>query len=213
MKISLINGSQKPGGSNSGVLLGELNSLLSERNDVTTFASRGKSFSGEEYDRIIGSDVIVLGFPLYVDSIPSNTLKILIELEGLLKEADHQNIAFYAIINNGFFEGEQTRVAFEITRNFCERAGVIFGGGIGEGAGEMLGSVKKDSVRERLFKKLWVALKSLAEKIEQKAPFEIRYLSPSFPKFLWRFMAKHTFWNKLARKNNLNKKDILRKLS
>jgi hypothetical protein len=35
---------------------------------------------------------------------------------------------------------------------------------------------------------------------------------PCFPRFLWKFMAMHTFWHPLAYKNRLTKKDIARKI-
>jgi hypothetical protein len=62
------------------------------------------------------------------------------------------------------------------------------------------------------FNNLARSLKLLVEKINLKEVFEIKYLSPYFPRFLWKFMAIHTFWHPLAQKNKLKKKDILKKL-
>jgi len=44
-------------------------------------------------------------------------------------------------------------------------------------------------------------------KMELKEPFEIVYLSPYFPKFLWKFMATR-YWNNAAQKNGLKKKNL-----
>jgi multimeric flavodoxin WrbA len=164
------------------------------------------------YKEIGASEVIVLGFPLYVDSIPSTMLKMLIALEEHIKKEDVQDIMVYTIINNGFYEGRQTHIAFEIIQNWCERAGVQFCGGIGQGAGEMIGATKNTPINKGPFNNLGRELTLLAKTIELKEPFGIKYLSPYFPRFLWRFMAKHTFWNSLAYKNKLKKKDILKRI-
>jgi multimeric flavodoxin WrbA len=213
MKLRFINGSPKPINSSSGLILQELLNALVEKRDVKEYSLGTDKFIPMIFDEICDGDAIVFAFPLYVDSIPSNALKMLIGLEESLKARKTKNIYAYAIINNGFYEGEQTRTAFEIMGNFCERAGLIFGGGIGMGAGETFRVVRGKPIGEKMFKDFGREIKLLAEKIEAKEIFGIKYLSPSIPRFLWRFMAKRFFWNSLARANKLSKKDILRKLS
>ena len=212
MKISIINGSQKTGESNTGILLNELNSLFEKGNAINHYLLGTKQFAPETYNEIASSDVIIIGFPLYTDSIPSNTLKMLIELENYLNKKPQRETVVYTIINNGFYEGKQTHIAFEIMENWCRRSGVIFGGGIGQGAGEMIGATKNIPLCKGPFRNLGRELKSLVKKIELKEFFGITYLSPYFPKFLWRFMAVHTFWHPLAHKNKLTKKDIVNKI-
>ncbi|MDR1251988.1 MAG: NAD(P)H-dependent oxidoreductase [Treponema sp.] len=211
MKITIINGSQKPGESNTGIILNELNKLIQNGNDINNYALGVKQFSDEIYNTISMSDVIIFGFPLYTDSIPSNMLKMLIELEDFLKKTAAKETIVYTIINNGFYEGKQTFIAFEIMQNWCERSGVQFGGGIGQGAGEMIGATKNTPINKGPFNNLGRAVKSLAEKIETKELFGIKYLSPCFPRFLWRMMAHYAFWLPLAYKNNLKKSDITKK--
>jgi multimeric flavodoxin WrbA len=86
MKISIINGSQKTGQSNSGIILDWLNKRIKNDHEVKNYKLRMKLFTEEIYSEIISGDVIVLAFPLYRNSIPANTLKMLIELEKILKE-------------------------------------------------------------------------------------------------------------------------------
>jgi hypothetical protein len=156
---------------------------------------------------IITSDIVILVFPLFVHSIPSNTLKMLIELENIIKEEKVKNFIMYAIINNGFYEGSQNNIAFEIINNWCKKTGIKFGGGIGQGAGEMIGRTKHLLPKRNLFKKLTEELNITAKKIESKETFDIKYINSNFPRFLWKFMAvRH--WNNSAKKNGLNKKDI-----
>jgi len=211
MKIVMINGSQKRGESNSGLILERLNDLINGKHDVKTYNSGLNQFTNEVFEEIISGDVIVLAFPLFIFSIPSNTLKMLIELENKIKQKQDKKLIIYALINCGFYEGKQNSTAFEIIKNWCERSGVIFGGGIGQGAGEMLGQLKKIPLNKSPFANLWQALVTMINKMELKEPFGITYLNPYFPRFLWRIMATR-YWNVLASKNGLKKEDIKRKL-
>jgi len=211
MKISMINGSQKTGGSNSGVILERLNDLIKEKHEVKIYDSGSKLFTNEIFEEIISGEMIVLAFPLYIYSIPSNTLRILIELENIVKLKQIRNLVIYTIINCGFYEGKQNYTAFEIIKNWCGHSGVIFGGGIGQGAGEMLGLLKNIPLNKSPFANLGKTLEKMTEQMEKKKPFEITYLNPNFPRFLWRIMATRN-WNALAKKNGLKKKDIVKRL-
>jgi len=211
MKISMINGSQKKGESNSGIILERLYDIIKEKHEVKFYYSGLKQFTNEIFEEIISGDVIVLAFPLFVYSIPSNTLKMLIELEDIIKRKQEKKLIVYALINCGFYEGKQNSTAFEIIKNWCEHSGVIFGGGIGQGAGEMLGLLKNIPVDKGPFANLGRTLEAMVKKMELKEPFEITYLSPYFPRFLWRILATH-HWNALAHKNGLNKKEIKKRL-
>jgi multimeric flavodoxin WrbA len=184
MQSSIINGSQKPGESNTGIILKELGGPINGNHMIINHVPGSKKFSPEIYRGIAASDVILLGFSLYIDSVPSNMLKTLAVLEEYIKKAPSQGIAAYAIINNGFYEGRQTRTAFEIVQNWCDRAGPRCGGGIGQGAGEMLGAVKNIPMSKGPFSKLGRELALLARTIESKKSFGIKYLSPYFPRFL-----------------------------
>jgi multimeric flavodoxin WrbA len=212
MRISIINGSQKPKESNTGIILNELNNHIKTGHEIIDYVLGSKQFLPEIYKEITASDVIVLAFPLYIDSVPSNVLKMLIELEGCMQGKDVKDIVMYVIINNGFYEGKQTHIAFEIIQNWCEHTGVQFGGGIGQGAGEMIAATKNTPINKGPFNNLGRELISLADKIETRETFGLKYLSPYFPRFLYLFMAKHTFWHSMAYKNKLKKKDITKRI-
>jgi len=211
MKISMINGSQKTGESNSAIILNWLNDLVKDKHEVAVYTSGVKHFSDETFKKIISADVIVLAFPLFVFTLPSQTFKMLIELERIIKQEKKNDLVMYTIINNGFYEGKQNDVAFEVIKHWCEHSGVKFCGGIGQGAGEMIGYTKQLPISKSPFNNLGRALQVMAEKMESKQAFEVMYLSPYFPKFLWKIMAvRH--WDDKAKKNGLKKKDIMRKL-
>jgi len=211
MKINLINGSQKTGESNSGIILDNLNELIKNKHEVKMHISGTKLFSEEVFEEIISGEAIVLAFSLFGDSIPSHTLKMLIELENTIKQEKVDNLIMYTVVNNGFYEGKQNHIAIEMIKNWCERSGVKFGGGIGQGAGEMVGHTKQYPINKGPFNNLGRALQKMAENIEQKKSMEIMYLSPYFPRFLWKFMATR-YWHSVAKKNGISKKDIRKKL-
>jgi hypothetical protein len=211
MKFSIINGSQKIGESNTGIILEELSVLLKDKHDVKIYSSGIKHFTNETLKEIISCDVIVLGFPLFVDSVPSHTLKMLMELEKTIKQEQAQELIMYTIANNGFYEGKQNHIALEIIKNWCEHSGVKFGGGIGQGAGEMIGQTRQYPLNKGPLNNLGRALQAMTIKMELKEQFEIIYLSPYFPKFLWKYSAVQ-YWHSLAKKNGLKKKEIIKKL-
>lgn len=208
MKISIINGSQKSGQSNSGLILEWLNKLIKNDHEIKNYKLKMKLFTEDIYSEIISGEVIVLAFPLYRNSIPANTLQMLIELEKILKEKRTKDIIVYTIINLGFYEAKQAHIAFENIKHWCERSEVKFGGGIGQGAGEMLGAMRKIPLNIGLYNNLWRALKLMTAKISSKESFDIIYLSPYCPKFLWRIMG-HIMWNMLAKKSGLKKKELM----
>jgi multimeric flavodoxin WrbA len=212
MKIIIINGSQKIGESNTGIILDELNALFKTGHEIISYKLGIKQLSSDEFKNVVSADIIIVCFPLFNDSIPSNSLKTLIELESHFINEKMKNIIVYSIINNGFYEGKQTHIAFEVIQNWCEHCGIKFGGGIGQGAGEMIGATKNIPINSGPFKNLGHSLELLVKKIESQEAFGIKYLSPYFPRFLWELMSKYTFWHPLAYKNKLNKKDIIKKI-
>ena len=211
MKISFINGSQKTGESNSGLILDRINSLINGKHEVEIYNSGINLFTDEAFKKIVSGDVIILAFPLFVSAVPSHTLKMLIELEKTVKRENANNLIMYTIINCGFYEGRQNNVAFKIIENWCGRSGVKFGGGIGQGGGEMLGKIKRRPLNKGPFNNLERALHGMLEKIELKQPLETIYLNPNFPRFLFKILGTR-YWNNVARKNGLKKKDIKRRI-
>jgi len=212
MKINIINGSLKSGESNSGIILENLRKHIKNGHEIRNFKLSVKLFAKEIYNEIVSGDVIVLAFPLYGHSIPANALEMLIEFEKIVKEKTTNKIIVYTIINNGFYEGKQTHIAFEIIQNWCTRCGIQFGGGIGQGAGEMIMGTKGIPLHTGPFNNLHRAIKLMAEKIELQESFDIVYLSPYFPRFLWKLLAIYTTWHPRAYKNGLKKEDIRTRL-
>jgi len=110
----------------------------------------------------------------------------------------------YAIVNNGFYEGRQNVTALDMMRNFCDRAGLAWGQGVGVGAGGMAGAAP---VGHGPMKNLGSALDLLAENILGNNSAEDYIFEPNFPRFLYKASA-HVGWKMQARKNGL-KADML----
>jgi multimeric flavodoxin WrbA len=211
MKIALINASPKANQSNTGILLNMLARHLSTANGIHRYRLGRRSFSAEKLREIATNDAIILGFPLYVDALPARLVAMLVSLEKCLRTTYRSDIFIYAVINNGFYEGQQAELAFRIVQNWCERANVRFGGGIGQGGGEVFGVVSQTPLRAVFFGKTNRALAALARNVQERTSAGIRYLTPAFPRFLFGFFAKYFFWHPRARKNNVREQALLKR--
>ena len=83
---------------------------------------------------VAGSDLVILSFPLYVDSLPAPLLRALELIAGWRAEAGDRALpaggstgdgepALVAICQSGFPEVEQSEIAIEICRDFAAAAG------------------------------------------------------------------------------------------
>lgn len=212
MKIAMINGSPKPGKSNSDIMLKILDPLINTGNEITYFNMNKRPLTPEQYSELCRMDTLIIAFPLYVDGIPSHLLRMLVTLEAYMRAEREKEIYVYAILNNGFFEGQQNHIALEIIKNWCIRSGLHFGQGLGQGAGEMMDFIEKIPLGQGPLKNLGRAMENLANNIHSRTTDESKLFSPNFPRFAWRFAATHSFWNATAKKNGLKKKDIKRRL-
>ena len=83
------------------------------------------------------AQAVVFALPLYVDGVPSHVLRFLEKMEAYCKEKGLR-LNVYSIANNGFIEGKQNEPLMQTFENFCARAGLAWGGGVGIGGGVML---------------------------------------------------------------------------
>ena len=94
-----------------------------------------------DHDRVLeqlrDAQAAVFGVPLYVDGIPSHVLRFMEKMEAYCKEND-LHLSVYCVANNGFIEGKQNEPLMQVFENFCGRAGLVWGGGVGIGGGVML---------------------------------------------------------------------------
>ncbi len=207
MKISIINGSPKAIKSNSEILGNYLLSLLKE-NEIKKYYSIYFRLNDENKNEIYNSNVLIFLFPLYVDGIPSNLLKLFVEFEK--EKVVNPATRVYCIVNNGFYEGKQNRLAILQMKNWCEKVKANWGQGIGVGAGELLPYLKKYKLGQGPLKNLGNVLDEFSSNILTLKSDEDIYINPNWLKSLYFFQGTIS-WILKARKNNLRVRELFRK--
>lgn len=207
MKISIINGSPKAIKSNSEILGNYLSSLLKE-NEIKKYYSIYFKLNDENKNEIYNSDVLIFLFPLHVDGIPSNLLKLLVKFEE--EKVIKSETKIYCIVNNGFYESKQNRLAILQIKNWCEKVNAKWGQGIGVGAGELLPHLKKYPLGQGPLKNLGKVLDKFSANILTLKSDEDIYINPNWLKSLYFFQATIS-WILKGRKNNLRVRELFRK--
>jgi multimeric flavodoxin WrbA len=86
------------------------------------------------------SDLIILSFPLYVDSLPAAAIKALEHIaQGQREMNTSKKHRLVAIVNNGFPEASQNSTAIAICKQFASEANFEWAGGLGLGGGGAIG--------------------------------------------------------------------------
>lgn len=205
MRIALIDGSPKVNNSASSVLLEDLKGYWSEDAEVVNLGFHSAAVSKEVIAELSRSDAWVFAFPLYIDGIPGHLLSCLIQLE----EAQIQNrpIHIYGIVNCGFYEGIQTKLALKLLQNWSIKAGFIWSGGIGVGGGGGLAMMPKVEPGHGPKAPIDKALAAFSDIILQKKVQENSYVSVAFPRFLYK-MSAQMGWRQMIKANGGKSKDL-----
>ena len=146
-------------------------------------------------------------FPLYVDGVPSHLLRCLLKLEESFNKIKEKDIKVYALVNCGFYEGKQNKLAIEIIENWCEKCGLKWGQGLGIGAGPLLHSVKSGPAEHGPKKNLGKALNIISNNILNKISDNNLFITANFPRFAYKFAAEMG-WKKSIKANKLRVKDL-----
>jgi len=214
MKILLVNGSPRRSKANSRIVLDEMRKRLGEAHQyrMAETMAAPKATAAD-----LDADLLIVAFPLYIDSLHSTLLRWLLSYEELRKaEAGRglsRRVAMIGIANNGFHEGIQNKGALDILENFCERAGIEWRGGAGIGTGEMMTNVRDapDSMFikrpvSRVFDEMAVLVRGF-EAGRGAAPVRI-YAAHAFPWIVYKAMG-HMGWRQQAKANGVSKGAIL----
>ena len=207
MKIIIINGSPKTVKSNSEILGNYLFPLLKE-NNIKKYYSIYFQLNDKTKNEIYNSNVLIFIFPLYVDGIPSNLLKLLIKFEK--ENVIRPKTKIYCIVNNGFYEGKQNFLALLHMKNWCKKVKAKWGQGIGIGSGELLPYLKKFKLGQGPLKNLEKILNRLSRNILTLNSDKNIYINPNWPKSLY-FIQGSFSWILKARKNNLKIRELFKK--
>lgn len=206
MDVALLNGSPKRKKSASGVLLEGLKGYLPQGCAVREFGLHTGHTATEDLNAIASCDALVLAFPLYVDGIPGHLIGALEELADALTAAPPIRRTAYAIVNCGFYEGEQTDVALEMAEHWARRSGLRWGQGLGVGAGGMLVGVNVP-MGHGPKKDLGAALERMAERIEGASGARTEFVTANFPRFAYKLAAEQG-WRSAVKRNGMTVKDL-----
>ena len=207
MKIIIINGSPKTLKSNSEILGIYLFPLLKE-NNIKKYYSIYFQLNDKTKNEIYNSDVLIFIFPLYVDGIPSNLLKLLVKFEK--ENAIRPKTKIYCIVNNGFYEGKQNFLALLHMKNWCKKVNAKWGQGIGIGSGELLPYLKNLKLGQGPLRNLEKTLNILSRNILTLNSDKNIYITPNWPRSLY-FIQGSISWILKARKNNLKIRELFKK--
>jgi multimeric flavodoxin WrbA len=196
----LLVGSPRTRESTSAALGGYLFEQLAERGLGTEVIQLYTSLNSAErmqalFKSIDQADLLVLAFPLYIDSLPAPVIA------GLEKIAAHraergglaQPGMFAAIANSGFPEAQHNETALAICAEFARQTGLTWMGSLALGGGEGLvhGTplTKMDGRAQPLIQGLRMAAEALAQGLPIPQPARNVFARPVIPAFLYRLFG------------------------
>ena len=197
-RVLLLNGSPRRG--NSLSLITHMSELLTGRGLECRILHAGIVPIDELLAALSAADSVILGFPLYVDSLPGSLTRI---LERISEEFRGDGRSFTAIVNCGFPESGQANVALGITKQFALSTGFRWLGGLAMGAG---GSIGDRTVGEcgGMLRNVAAGLKLAADDIAEDRDVSaeaVRLVGlPLFPNFIYRVAVGQHFRSR-AKKN------------
>ncbi len=153
--------------------------------------------------------VIVLAFPLYVDSLPYLVIKA---MEVIAKHrragGEREKQRLLAIVNCGFPEARQNDTALAICRQFAREVGLEWAGGLALGGGEAIGGQALPKVKgmaRNVIKSLDLAAAALAEgkPVPQEAAGAMA--KPITPGWIYALLGG-IGWKRQAKKHGAQKK-------
>lgn len=207
-ELTVINGSPRGSKSNTGSMLAQV---------AEGFSAAGGRVSGPHYlgrGRRIGrlqevfstAEAVLVGFPLYVDAMPS-TVKLLIEtLEPLRRRESGPALGF--LVQSGFPESVHLRYVERYLEVAAARLGSPYLGALIKGGGEAT-RMRSDGANRRLFGRLQRLGRSLGE-YGRFDPDALRGLAglERFPRYLLpvgklvlRTPVVRAFWDGQLKKN------------
>ena len=195
---TLISGSPKLKPSNSMTFINKIKSTLE---DYSVFELKKHNYD-EILSSIKDSEVIVLAFPLYVDSPTSITLEFLDYIVD--NKIDLKNKQVYSIINCGFRDGNQNVTAANIISAWCKKVNAKYSGSLLIGAGEIIGNSKYKYLSTKANK----TLNNFSKIIKTKATTKDIVTTVNILNDRMFCFFANIFWNKDGKKFKQTKKDM-----
>ena len=215
MKIVMLSGSPKRKDSASIYLLEQLKkrmpddeiTLLRTDDLIHKIGDTDEMKNTDKIGDIDKTDALILSFPLYVDGIPSNVLAFMQETEQEWKNHNHKTM-LYIVVNNGFYDAKQNKIAAGMTEVWGEACGLQIGNVLAVGGGGMMKSAPPGVGP---MANLGKALNQFIDDIHEKKQGEVTLVEPNFPRFLYK-EAGNMGWRHQAKANGLPVSEMKRKL-
>ena len=160
-------------------------------------------------NKVNDTDIIILSFPLYVDSLPSPVIRTLelIADHRRGRKAD-KNQSFISIINCGFPEAFHNDTALKICMTFAEKNNFQWLGGLAMGCGGAINGKaieKLGGMTRKIVKALDMSVEAIAN--DKNIPSEAVTMMSSnlMPSWLYAFMG-NLGWKSQAKQYNAAKK-------
>ncbi|HQY93253.1 hypothetical protein [Caldilinea sp.] len=208
--VLLIGSAKRAGESTSEALGAYLATRLRVQGvEVTTFAVhralRTPARTRTLLAAVDDSDLLMLAFPLYVDTLPA------LVTQALETIAAHRHALgaprpswLLALANCGFPEAAHNEVALEICQNFAAEAGMRWAGGLALGAGGAVhgGAIAGRGMTHTVARALDLTAAALST--DQPAPEEALALmrTPLMPGRLYTLMG-NLGWHRMAQRNRV----------
>lgn len=147
------------------------------------------------------ADLVLLAFPLYVDSLPAPVMEAL-ERFALQRDGEPTGQRFAAIANRGFPEADHNAAALAICANFAEKTGFEWAGSLALGAGQGLVHGlplnQLDGRADSLKRALEIAAEKLGKGLEIPPEAQAYLDKPFVPPWLYRIIGGFG-WRQQAR--------------
>lgn len=209
MNAMILVGSPKGGTSASFTLGSKLADGLRTHGAGVTYgfahhALRSEEDTGRLLDAVDAADLVVLAFPLYIDSLPAPLTRVLEMIAGRRARAaappGTPRVA--ALIQCGFPEARQCDAAIGICRLFAERTGMRWAGALAMGMGGQLaaGIEGLPGGGKHIVRALDTAAESLAKGGDIPEEAATLFAKPLVPRWMYTLVG-NIGWRVQMRKN------------
>ena len=208
-KVILLNASMRSANGNSAKLAAELRKQLTKETEIINLSGYLNRMS-ELVEKLSEASTLVLCEPLYVDGLPSQLIRL---LERFQVEYTGNRKHVYVLANMGLFESQQLINLFSAIKQWCIRMNFDYFGGLGVGAGELVGGIMQ-AIRLGKWptQKIAAGMNRLAEAINNDTETDDMFVgTQNFPRSLYIAIA-NSGWKRMARKNGITEKDLYRQL-
>ena len=205
----LLNGSMRNRDGNSAKLAKQLAARLDKEAEFVDLKDWMKDLPGL-VKKLEDAPAIVFCIPLYVDGLPSQVIRL---METFRKEYRGSRKKIYVLANMGLYESSQLVNLFSAVTQWSRKMDFEYCGGLGLSAGELMGGLMEMiPFGKGPIKKAAEGMDLLARAINSESKTYDIYAEPKgFPKWLFIQIA-NTSWDRTARKNGIDPKEMYRQL-